>query len=980
MLPRLRTFLIGLALVLGYFWTGAAAKLLLLSSGGGGLPHGSDLRVRPMRGYTVTAANRAMGNLMSVYGPLPMPAAFGAGVAAHLRGVGVGLDAAQPDYDEKRREALERSVAAPGWHPFRSHARLELAALELYPSPIGFSEGLADVGRSDRGAWVTVGMVDADRWWIARQATGPNPPRAEELYTAVIAARPGPLLSGEALWMRALAAAERWDFARSEADFRELVIASPQSPLAHLALQQLQATPPGRRSAADLVPLYRHVLRHREGVERARLAPDLAGLLQMTGDQDAARKVLRDALAELDRLQADGKLRDADLELQRNLGEALQRLETEKPAPFFPPPVEAAPGPRAPVRSRVLANGKPLAGVIAALVPVPDALRGLPVEVQNEAAAPRPAGAPPIPRDANEAQRAHSWFTQGVASWLRTRPELVTRSGADGALSWPSIPSGAYAVFLRAGTWQLPDGGKALAPVPLSEPVQVAGAEVKLPDLRLVTPPEVRPPSAADPTLRWTRVPGAAAYRVSLAARLLDFSPQQVDDTGSGSAAIDPEVAWWRDGIHGASTPLSAEAFVGPAEDPLRSGLAAGWQYTCRVEAFDAGGKLLAQSETLTPRDGFSGWGWRALAGTKKGAAGEPPAAQRFASMAEIVGGADEFGSPFLQMITREEVQPQPRKPRSIPVMAALKSNGQGLPPRRPLGGLPPPHAMPPPGGPGGPMLAGVPPGMVPPGMVAPPGMPLPGGPPPGATMGPGGPFGPGGPGSPGMTAPVLPGPDGRPPVVAAPPPPAPAPAPEPLTVSLVELSGPDVETWQTADGEPVEPAEGALPLRGTLRPSGGAIPLPAGSRRLLARTAGAGAVIFVLHDRNGQSKRLKAGDPVPPGEWSLAEITAKPRDGALIRLVRAAVEVAPGTGIHLTARRVEGFVVLRLRSLASEPLRAELWGGAEAPLGEVELSPRGSTRLRLPLSLFPQGPPERLEARWEGGRAEAALRPRDEE
>src|SRR5688500_10827578 len=137
MLQRLKVILIGVVVVVVYFWTGAVAKLWLLSRATAQAPQMAPAAgSRPYRGHPRVGINLGYVQMLNVYGPVPLHHFLVPGAASFLRGLGVGLDPAEERYDAARREALERAARTSFLNPWRNHARLELAALDALPAGI----------------------------------------------------------------------------------------------------------------------------------------------------------------------------------------------------------------------------------------------------------------------------------------------------------------------------------------------------------------------------------------------------------------------------------------------------------------------------------------------------------------------------------------------------------------------------------------------------------------------------------------------------------------------------------------------------------------------------------------------------------------------------------------------------------------------------------------------------------------------------
>src|SRR5712691_3711210 len=110
MWQRLTMPALGCLLLFGYFWSGAVAKLWLMTARpdmGGTL---AEPQMRLPRGQFRPGINMGFGQLMSLYGPLPMARLLGPGAAAFLEGLGVGLDPLDEQYDRRRERALTRAV------------------------------------------------------------------------------------------------------------------------------------------------------------------------------------------------------------------------------------------------------------------------------------------------------------------------------------------------------------------------------------------------------------------------------------------------------------------------------------------------------------------------------------------------------------------------------------------------------------------------------------------------------------------------------------------------------------------------------------------------------------------------------------------------------------------------------------------------------------------------------------------------------
>jgi hypothetical protein len=1037
---RLKSLLIGALVLFAYFWSGAVAKMWLLTTtpvGGGSPP---DPNQRPFRGRSPIGLNAAFRDVMVGYGPVPMGAMLGPAAAAFLKGLGAGIDGKAPDYEARRRRELERAVRLTTLNPWRDHARLELAALDALPKPfapasgepgeISFGTGGQDAPREP--GWITVALVDPDRWWVIRRPSGPSPPRAEQDLAALLAGRPSEAVAAEALMFRATLAAARWEFRAQQGHLRELALSYPGSRSAAQAVGFLANDAAREGRIEDAIALLRHVRRHALPMERVQLAMTLAPLLAQSGDRASVRDLLAEARREVEGLPGGNEI----VNLKRGLQDLTLSLEQTNQPPM-PPPAPAGLSPGVPVRTRVLAAGRPLAGVTVALVPLPEAFRSLPATADAEPGAPRPAGTfpTPAPGGIHSAGGILFWPTEPIAFRLRQQPSLVARTDEKGRVRWPSVPPGAYAVFVRAGTWQLPDGGRRLAPEPLRSVAVVGPGETKLPEIRFVSAPRLvmRDARLGLPRLRWDPVPGAARYRVAIRDSGHPGAQEwQSGETGAGSAGIDPTVVWWRDDVTGTSLTATPEHFIGPPTDRARRGLRPGQRYTWSLEALAPDGALLATSETLAGPPGFFGW-WEALRAAEERREGRsrrerdtrngPPMVPPVVPTMTAPGG---FSSPFLEGII------QARKPAgTVPVapprpLPSVIARGHGLPARAPLrvAGAPSPSMAggPPPGAPPNlpPALlarlasaGGTPQGVPPPGFrPAPPGGVPPALPPGNLQRLPAGGLPPGAP--PALLARVPPGgtPNGRPPAVRRAPiaadqrpiraPRAPGaarvPAGErgrgegPLEISnrrdppiLVELERFDSSSaarWQ-ADGDrlPGNGADEGLPVSGhtTLRAGPPAVELPPGTRRLLVRLEGGSASgVLVVRDTAGSEQRLaltsggsdgRLAASVPAGASSLIAVTLHPQGEQVPRLRAVLAEVSGSRGLFGVAERHGEELSVRIYNLGGATERGVLEDDGGSTLVEVDLAAGGVARLRLPAVAIGGGTaPSSLRLRWGGG------------
>src|SRR5205823_2415999 len=125
-------------------------------------------------------------------------------------------------------------------NPWRDRARLELAALDAYPASRSFAPAVSRTVQPEPAepAWVTVGLVDPDRWWVVRRPAGPDPARAER-RCAEIGEGAAPAVAAEALKLRADLAGERWDFGAHESALSELVAGFPASGFAAVAIGEV---------------------------------------------------------------------------------------------------------------------------------------------------------------------------------------------------------------------------------------------------------------------------------------------------------------------------------------------------------------------------------------------------------------------------------------------------------------------------------------------------------------------------------------------------------------------------------------------------------------------------------------------------------------------------------------------------------------------------------------------------------------------
>lgn len=958
MLQRLKITLIGSGLLAGYLWSGAVTKLWIAARTAGQPAYGvSGVLQRPMRGYPRAGANVPLFRAMVPYGPLSAGMLLGPTTGPFLRGLGLGVDPESPDYDARCRSALEGVAARPGLNPWRNHARLELAHLVARPPSLNqraYLQGTPDI---DSPSWVTLGLIDNERWWVTRQTAGLDPARARELCDAILQDDPDRLVMGDVLQLQASLAGEQWDFAARDALLRDLIESSPSSPHAQPALQELAVRMADQGRVSEAAGLARRLLRQLTPQERVRLVPALVPLLSAAEGASAARALLQSALREAELLARDmGGRRLSMADPRTPLREALQQLPA-RPTP--PPVVPPAAGPVFPVRSRLLAGNKALPGVSVALVPMQVMTRHIPHPVAAGLMSPRPSGVFPEPEDKGSRRRGKmgepAWQLTNLGATLRLSPALVTRSDAEGRLTWSAVPPGLYGVVLRAGTWQLPRGGRELAVTPLTSPIAIQGPGAVVPDLHLHAAVRATPVAGdrLPPGLRWRPVKGASSYRVSLSALPLSAGGGFDQAHGLASPALDPEVVWWREGVRDTSLRLTPEHFTGPADDPQRNGLQARTSYRWCIEARDAAGRTIATTETLAPRATLQFPAWTALRPAAHGG-GQPVAVAPHAPTSLIrtyyENDRQKFSSPFLDYLAPDEEAAVVASARPALYPTSV-TPGHGLPTRAALATA----VSPSPSGivPGPPASSGsLPPGFRPPFPV-------------GMRPEPGDAFPPGLAGAP----PRLPAPPsgaqpGVPRAAMAGVTPRPGAGEAPQTVSVTTVSvtleefnraGPT--RWQ-ADRELASPTASAglavsEPLVLTARET--ALPLPAGPGRLSLRLSTLAAeATAVLLDPRGQAVRLRLhpdprtrtlAAPFSPGDWKLKALEVRPTAGE-VQLLSLIVSVPAGPGLYARAWQEETIAWIEVTNLGAAPQSVAVSTDGGASTATLDLAPAGRARL----------------------------------
>lgn len=595
------------------------------------------------------------------------------------------------------------------------------------------------------------------------------------------------------------------------------------------------------------------------------------------------------------------------------------------------------------------------------LAPLSLLAQQLPPQLASAMATPRAAGTFVEPEGAAGRRRRgdenQAWPMDGIVAALRQNPALVARSDAEGNLVWPAVPAGTYGVILRAGTWQLPDGGRNLAVAPLAGPIVVSGPGTTVPDLQLNASLRVTPVAADErpPGVRWRPVTGAVSYRVSLLTHQLRWGPAAMPVRCIAAPALAPEVVWWREGVKGNSLRLTAEHFAGPLETGVRGGLHAGASYRWSVEARDASGKVIATAETLAPAPTVKLPTWRAL----RSATADPKTPVRLRDSSRYVNAffrndRTQFSSPFLDSLLQDDEAPVTVAARPALYPTAV-SRGQGLPPRAALAVLSPAGGR---SGMSGPARMVMMPGPMPPGARPP----FPGQMPPGSG---GLPLGFAG------AAPMLPPPPGATLRPGAPSTPIAGVAPRPsggqvtgtVRVSLETFDAGSRDRWD-ATGELAPSSSGSgISINGplVLTPRDAPLPLPAGPGRLTVRLSDAQAeVTAVLLDTRGQSNRVKLRSEaasqvfyatVAPGEWRLQSLEIRPAAGEGL-LESLAMEVPSTAGLYARAWREAGAAWIELTNLGPAPQPVIVGEGTAT--STVDLASRGKARLPLAASEVP--------------------------
>ena len=1020
LLRRLKTPVTALLLFGAYFYTGMLVNLgLIQRSDGERLDAGIETPDRFYQGGALIGLNEEYRNRLGIYGPAPLPSLLGRGLASFLKGLGVGLDPSQPGYRMERRRALERAIRSEGINPCRDNARLELAALEAKSAAFNSDWNAlisVPIPLEEESDWVTVGLVDADRWWVTRRPSGPDPERADRLLSDVLKSHPSPGVATEALRLRASLADLRWDFRAGAMTLHELVETYPGSFLAAQTLGSVAHTMERKGQAEEALSLYQRILSQQPAQRRGSLVVGLALLQARSGNMAEARRTLQQAIAEADGDEAPGENRpSAGSDMRRFLEDALKNLDKSA---VVPPPSSSTlyGGSRFSAHTRVVAEGKPLSGVMVALIPLTLAGQALPRIASRGWEEARASGSFPaeMPHISQMDGGGEAWSTDQMARLLKDQPEMFARSDDQGVVRWSSLPPGTYAVFLRMGSWQLPEGGRYLAPIPMEGPITIAVPETVIPDLRFVTALHITPTvtETGTPALHWNAVPGAVSYyaalRIDNAAQRL---PMLATEAGNGAARVDPDVVWWREGIKGTSVELTPERFVGPAQESRSNGLRGGVRYNWCVEARDAAGKILRTSESRTAPVSVVAQEWTALQPT--GATTQNRSGNRSSGLltGQRMGGdaaePNGYNSPFLMslLVERDKVVPPVPASRRLAVAAPAATNGQGLPPRAPLFLAAPPVIS---------RQQGAPPDRA---LMLSHGLPIPAQP--GGSFAPGAsgpPFGnaalPTGamPATPGHIPPMLPGNPGAArsgPMVVVPPkgmPPMPLsgrpfPAdslpipmggrlPVPSAASdqrivLQKFSDESLIAWvadpASAGEGGANRAEGLLYREAvTLTHREAPLALPPHTRRASLEIAeGKADAELVLRNMAGKEIRLalKAADSpsnrlealLPEGGWALVALHLSPRNGAAIRLIALSVEVPIAPGLFTLVRSQGDTFLLELHNLGStvEPITITTSETKpDAAYAEIDLAPQGKAVVRLPAAIFA----EPLWVRWRGG------------
>lgn len=219
------------------------------------------------------------------------------------------------------------------------------------------------------------------------------------------------------------------------------------------------------------------------------------------------------------------------------------------------------------VHSRILCDGRPLAGVFVSLV-----------QPHIDAAA---------PDDTNQFTSALTiplWFGIGATSFV------------DGSIAMQNVPYGRYEVVVGFETRCIPSDRVIAASI---RSVTVDSTHVRLPDINFVPSIElVRPIGRAttgpEPTLVWKSYPGAAYYSVSV------ISPISPEASHTAYSAFSGSTCWTRSHIRATSVKVDNSGFsgaVGESEEAKLSRLVIGRNYTWIVLAHDSRGTIISSSE-----------------------------------------------------------------------------------------------------------------------------------------------------------------------------------------------------------------------------------------------------------------------------------------------------------------------------------------------------------------------------------------------
>ncbi|HEY3281012.1 MAG TPA: hypothetical protein VGN26_01950 [Armatimonadota bacterium] len=672
-----------------YLWTGALAHYLVACySNPPDALRGLDLEAAPFGAAALAPSNWALSQLGDVCKMLPMAWPLGPGASDLLKALGGGEMRVGAMGDPT--ELLESAAAAPG--PGQRPARLELAYRLAVGAGVGPYRGRQGASTA---VWLTIGLADPDRWWIARLVPGPNVPRAEQLCEQVLRSKPTEAQGADALNLLAALAHQRWQFDREWSLNRRLVEQFPGSARAGELVWQAAD---GLRPQAVAV-LFVRVAERQPLASRLQIYSFLARYRRSVGDRGGAEESQR---KQREAWEGRERWRAAKSSNRSSNWMASERIGAAPGVPMHdaltPRAAEQAPGPTCPVTAAVLARGRPIPGVGVALFPLgirrSEAPRAL-VNGWDRASSSAPVSEVPGP---GGVEGSHPWGQAGTDSSLSRHPYLVAHTDAGGIARWRGVPAGRYILLVRLESRQLGDPAN-LSLVPPQGPVTVhpdrSGQGIRLPAIRFE--PRIRLTSSAGPQglpqIRWTEVPGAATYRVSLRcsdAWPLDSLGAAIGGTASPCLAHD--LVWWRNDVRGPSSALLPEGFVGPSLDLARSGTTEGAAYWWCVEAKDAAGQSLAISEPLSAPRPVRMPSWQAIA--QLGKAKEQMALREAAARHAADSSAEDeeremsaFSSPFLEalMPPKAEAAAPRRGAARILKVPPMEFPGRGLPPRGPL-------------------------------------------------------------------------------------------------------------------------------------------------------------------------------------------------------------------------------------------------------------------------------------------------------